>query len=88
MCEQHLKKKVYKNTSWPDFVKIYKKTNLVSDLALDWTWELFSLKAKDEGGNMVLLSIMLLSNSGAIAISSKGDSDPTSSSDDSSVSNR
>lgn len=63
-------------------------TYLVSDLALEWTWEFASLNAREDGGNTALLSIMLLSNSGATAISSSGDSEPISSSDDSSVNNR
>lgn len=61
---------------------------LVSDLALECICEVASLSASEDGGNMALVSTMLLSNSGATAISSNGDSEPISSSDDSSVSNR
>lgn len=61
---------------------IFSKTYDVSDLVPE---SLLSRKLRDEGGNTPLPAAELLSaNSGAATISSSGDSEPTSSSDDSS----
>lgn len=54
---------------------------LVSERAL----ESRLARLNEDGGNTLAVPVELFSNSGATAISSKGDSEPTSSSDDSSA---
>lgn len=56
----------------------------MSECALESCLVLCSRKLREDGGNPELAPAELLSNSGAAAISSNGDSEPTSSSEDSS----